>query len=49
MCHHTGDSAPERWELIEATDEADAEPDENPSFAREERDVDVELLDADDD
>lgn len=49
MCHHGGDPIHERWELTEASDEEESETDDEPSFAQDERDVDVELLEADDD
>jgi len=51
MCHHAHDAAYEAWMREQSTDEdeeADAEP-EDPSFAQDERDVDVDLLEADDD
>ena len=49
MCHHTRDGAREQWDLIEPADEEDDEADDDPSFVQDERDVDVELLEADDD
>lgn len=48
MCHHTRDGAREQWDLIEPAEE-DEEADDDPSFVQDERDVDVELLEADDD
>ena len=47
MCHHARDGTREQWDLIE-TDEEEDEDDE-PSFLQEERDVEVDLLEADDD
>lgn len=49
MCHHVRDATRERWNEPETTDEEDLERDEEPSFAQDEREVDVELLEADDD
>lgn len=49
MCHHLRDETRERWSRPEATVEKDPEPDGEPSFARDEREVDVDLLEADDD
>jgi hypothetical protein len=46
MCHHTRDGTREQWDLVEATEE---DEEDDPSFVQEEREVDVELLDADDD
>ena len=48
MCHHVSDGTRERWKLVEDTEE-EPEEDDDPSFVQEERDVDVELLEADDD
>lgn len=53
MCHHARDPTRERWELIETPEEESVdeslERDDDPSFVQDERDVDVELLEADDD
>lgn len=46
ICHH-GDAALEAWYREHETDDADEEPDE-PSFANDEADVDIDLLEADD-
>ena len=46
MCHHR--DVPREWTTAEAEDEGE-ETDEAPSFASDERDVDVDLLEADDD
>ena len=49
MCHHVRDPTRERWSEPEPTDEEDLDEDEAPSFAQDEREVDVDLLEADDD
>lgn len=50
MCHHSRDGTREQWDLIETTETEPEEVEEDdPSFVQEERDVDVELLEADDD
>lgn len=50
MCHHTRDGTRVQWDRIEATEtEPDEDEADDPSFVQEEREVDVELLEADDD
>ena len=49
MCHHIRDAVREPWDELEAIDEEDLQPNEDPSFAQDEREVDVDLLEADDD
>jgi hypothetical protein len=46
MCHHGELPTHDAWLREAETDDAEAE---SPSFANEEADVDVELLEADDD
>lgn len=49
MCHHVHDSIHQAWFREEADDDEESETEEIPSFAQEDRDVDVDLLEADDD
>jgi hypothetical protein len=49
MCHHTLGTEPEAWRHEQDDEESEAdETSEDPSFANEDSDVDVALLDADD-
>lgn len=48
MCHH-GEPIGEEWLHELETEAEDGDLDQKPSFANEETDVEVELLEADDD
>lgn len=49
MCHHRDEAVLESWREDLDDEEADRPADEEPSFLNEERDVDVDILEADDD
>lgn len=51
MCHHGDEAVLESWreDIDDEEREAGHPADEEPSFLNEERDVDVDILEADDD